>query len=168
MVRNSATPSKDALSGSAVRFVTSIVTAVVLGGVLGLTAYADDQASHPFIGCWETEDGLSKEQWIADPSGWMFGYALDRGSDGSVLFFEQVRIEVIPEAPNTFVVVGARDGDIVRFAQEAGEENEYRFVNAEHDYPQVITYRPNGDELNAEISKLDGSDARQFNKKRCS
>ncbi|MEM9667400.1 MAG: DUF6265 family protein [Pseudomonadota bacterium] len=125
------------------------------------------EAVHSFTGCWESEDKLFREVWIEDPSGWLIGYALDREQDNAVLFFEHMRIEQTEDGVETLVVTGVGDSDSVRFVRDPEAIDMHRFVNAEHDYPQVIAYRPTPFRLDAEISKLDGSDRREFKKRRC-
>lgn len=127
---------------------------------------AATEPSHSFVGCWQSDDGMSREVWTSDPSGWLFGYALDRTKDGAVSFFEQTRIEP-KDGGAVFVVIGAQ-GDIVRFEREDTDNpSEYRFMNAEHDYPQVITYTPSAGRLDAQISMLDGSKPVPFKKSAC-
>lgn len=143
----------------------SILSAGMLAGC-NKKQMAPNSASHPFVGCWQSKDGLSREAWVADPSAWLFGYALDRNEDGAIGFFEQTRLEVSGDK-TTFVVIGDK-GDIVRFEREdIGDPNVFKFVNAAHDFPQVITYRPTADRLDAEISKLDGSNVIPFLKVTC-
>lgn len=123
---------------------------------------------HPLaamIGCWESEDGLSREVWSKDPSGWMFGYALDRDGDNRVKFFEQMRIEIIEGQSQ--LIVSARSNDPVTFI--AGEQisGGIGFENADHDFPQRIVYRPSPGRLDAYISLIDGSQKVEFKKQSC-
>lgn len=123
-------------------------------------------APHPFVGCWESEDGLSREGWTIDPSGWLVGYAISRDADGEVSFYESMRIER-GAGPDVFVATGA-DGSTTRFPREVSNEpSEYRFANADHDYPQLIIYRKSSNRLDAEISLLDGSNRAEFLKAAC-
>ena len=134
--------------------------------LFGLVACSDGaqtvepQDHHPFVGCWQSEDGLAREVWHADPSGWLFGYALNRDENGQVSFFEQMRI-----ADGVLTVIGpntdATSFDLVK------SDTEYVFENAEHDYPQRITYYPSPSRLDAEISLLDGSQKVEFKKRAC-
>lgn len=122
--------------------------------------------SHPFVGCWESDSGLSREVWNADPSGWLAGYAISRGEDGTVSFYEAMRIER-GEGVDVFVATGA-DGSTTRFPREKTEDpSQYRFVNADHDFPQLIIYRPSPGRLDAEISFMDGSNRVEFLKAAC-
>ena len=123
-------------------------------------------APHPFVGCWESADGLSREGWTLDPSGWLVGYSANRNAANEVTFYESMRVERRPGKADVLVVTGQSD-DTVRFERDMTREEVYRFVNAEHDFPQVITYRPSPERLDAEISALDGSNRVEFLKAAC-
>lgn len=134
---------------------------LICGALTACQNFESDESSsaqaevHPFTGCWQSEDGLSREVWVADPSGWLFGYALNRKDDGSIGFFEQMRFEQNDD--ESAFVVSAGGDDTVRFEREAAQDSMvYKFVNAEHDFPQVITYRLSAGRLDAEISKWTG------------
>jgi len=126
----------------------------------------DAGALHPFVGCWENEDGRFREGWTQDPSGWLIGYSAQRTAQNDVEFFEFMRVEIVPGKPDVLVVVDADDTG-ARFTRDESEAGIYRFVNAEHDYPQVITYTPKADRLDASISLLDGSQVYEFPKAAC-
>jgi hypothetical protein len=70
-------------------------------------------------------------------------------------------------------IQGDGSGQLALYAQVEGEAaiafplvrsggGEAVFENAAHDYPQRIAYRREGDRLTAEISRIDGSDARSW------
>lgn len=128
--------------------------------------YPETSSLHPFIGCWENDTGLEREGWTMDPSGWLVGYAASRDADGNVTFFEHMRIER-SKGPEMLVVTG-QDNSETRFMRRVGDDREeYRFENPDHDYPQVIVYKRNGDELNAYISLMDGGKKVTFDKSVC-
>jgi len=130
------------------------------------TTTPQDNALHPFLGCWETENGLEREGWTIDPSGWLIGYAASRDIDGNVIFFEHMRVER-NKAPEILVVTGQDNGE-TRFTRRIGDDiAEYRFENPDHDYPQVIVYKRNGDALNAYIALMDGTKKVSFDKSTC-
>ena len=142
--------------------------------ILGLSFAACQQAIetvspeplHPFVGCWETENGLEREGWTIDPSGWLVGYAASRDEKGNVTFFEHMRIERGGEAEK--LVVTGQDNSEARFTRQMTDnEAEYRFENPDHDYPQIIVYERNGDELNAYIDLMDGGQKVSFDKSTC-
>ncbi len=120
---------------------------------------------NPMLGCWESEDGLDREVWTADPSGWLFGYALSRDEQGRIIFVEQMRIETVGDREE-LVVVG-QQGMSVRFVRTPSEAGVRRYENPEHDYPQVIIYKPGPGRLNAYVAYLNGTGRTDFKKNRC-
>jgi len=127
---------------------------------MGLASCAPQHEYHAFVGCWQSEDGLAIESWTQDPSDWLFGYALNRDEDGEVKFFEQMRFD-----GEYLTVIGDND-DTTRF-KRVESDSDYVFENPDHDFPQRITYKPSFMRLDAEISKLDGSEKIEFKKSRC-
>ncbi|PHS38256.1 MAG: hypothetical protein COA91_08375 [Robiginitomaculum sp.] len=122
--------------------------------------------AHAFVGCWESADGLAREVWNMDPSGWLFGYALNRNTDGKITFFEHMRIENT-DGMQMLIVLGA-DSTTVGFARaKTKDSREFRFENPAHDFPQIIRYQRADKQLNAVISKLDGSSEIRFDKTAC-
>lgn len=121
-------------------------------------------AEHPFTGCWQSEDGRAREVWSADPSGWLFGYALNRNAADEVTFFEQMRFD-----GKDLHVSGPNDDTISFSLIETGTESgsTYVFENSEHDFPQRITYVPSPGRLDAHISLIDGSEKISFPKHAC-
>jgi len=118
------------------------------------------QLYHPFVGCWQSEDGLAIEGWTEDLSGWLFGYAVNRDADNKVTFFEQMRMD-----GEGLVVIGPND-DPTRFKLvKSGPE--WIFENPDHDYPQRISYSPSKERLDAYISLMDGSQKMEFKKRAC-
>ena len=113
-------------------------------------------------GSWESANGERwlEETWSAPRAGMMLGFA--RHGVGERLHeFEFVRLQA------------GEDGVVTYFAQPQGrpavpfrlaraEANEAVFENPDHDYPQRIRYRRDGDSLTATISRLDGSHAIDF------
>jgi len=120
-------------------------------------------------GCWRTaapaeaESGaVVTEVWVAPPMPAMLGYAYTVG-EGQVQGWEQTRIEMIDGWPH-FVAM-PNGGTPVRFRlreTDGPEPGRAQFENAEHDYPQVVEYRRDGDTLYAVTSDLDGGHRFQF------
>ncbi|MDB2438935.1 DUF6265 family protein [Hellea sp.] len=146
---------------------------VIILSLLGFSFIGCQQAPasntsslHPFVGCWETENGLERESWALDPSGWLIGYAVSRDAEGNVTFFEHMRIE--RGGDSEVLVVTGQDNSEARFTRrQTDDAAEYRFENPDHDYPQVIAYKRNGDALNAYIDLMDGSQKISFDKSLC-
>ncbi len=140
------------------------LTLGLLAGCNGSSKSNSKEKLHPFLGCWENDNGLEREVWNIDPSGWLFGHAVNRNEAGDVTFFEQMRIST--QNDKTYLIISGSNGRAITFRQvEAGPE--YIFENVDHDYPQRITYTPENDELKANISMLDGSKKVSFNKSAC-
>ncbi len=122
-----------------------------------------DTASYnpnPFVGCWQSEDGLATEGWTQDASGWLFGYAVNRNQDNKVTFFEHMRMD------SAHLFVTGPNDDTVRFKRVASNTG-IIFENPAHDYPQRIAYFPAPGRLDAEISSLDGGRKVEFKKRAC-
>lgn len=69
---------------------------------------------------------------------------------------------------NEVLVVTGADGSTTRFPREENiDGTKFRFVNADHDFPQVIIYRAKPGRLDAEISFLDGKNSIEFLKSAC-
>jgi hypothetical protein len=131
---------------------------------------------HWLKGCWRTSgDGpVITEVWSAPPMPAMIGYSYTVG-EGETQGWEAMRIEMIDGAP---VFIGMPSGGAgVRFRMY--ESGLYigdsprggvgmTFVNAEHDYPQRISYARYGSDLTAMISRIDGSDPITFEYRRIS
>lgn len=113
-------------------------------------------------GAWGREDarGWADEYWTPARGGIMIG-ASRAGKGDTLKLWEQMRIQ--READGTVVFWAVANGQTpVRFVAREKTADEIVFVNAEHDYPQRIHYWREGQELKAEISLIDGSNATQF------
>ena len=131
---------------------------MMLATILVLAAAAAEPDFSWLAGCWEEQSGggaWSEECWTAPRGGMLMGSGrggkgdattsyefmrIARGDDGSWAFWGSPG----GAAPVAFRLVEARAGTA-------------RFENPDHDYPQTITYRIEGDELVATISWVDGA-----------
>ena len=117
------------------------------------------------VGCWRSADGVNQEVWSAPMGNVMFGYATTM-QGGALAFFEQSRIDLrAARAAYTASPDGQRP--VVFTEAPAGVAGSVTFENAEHDFPQRITYRTTKTGLGATISKLDGSRATQYAWTKC-
>ena len=119
-------------------------------------------------GCWRTEapreaetGAQTTEVWLDPPGPFMVGYSFTEG-EGAVQGWEHMRIDAADGGRPRFV---ASPGGAAPVAFRMAEtitlddsEHIAVFENAEHDYPQRITYDRRGNRLTATISKIDGSD----------
>jgi Domain of unknown function (DUF6265) len=154
--------------------------AVVLAASLSACATAPKRDMGPLafmVGCWQSADLINKEVWSPPEDGLMFGYATTT-KDGKLTTFEQSRIDVRDAKPTytaspdgqrpvmftataTAAPAPGKDGKLTAAASVT-------FENAEHDYPQRITYHTAEKEgLAATISKIDGSRAVPYAWSRC-
>jgi hypothetical protein len=127
------------------------------------------------VGCWQSKDGANQETWSIPRGGIMFGYATTL-APGKPTFFEQTRIELRPDRA---IYVASPNGDRpVVFTETGGQPqvdkkgnplpaSSVTFENAQHDYPQRITYTATKSGLAATISKVDGSRPTQYAWDRC-
>ncbi|MCX7359846.1 MAG: DUF6265 family protein [Alphaproteobacteria bacterium] len=139
--------------------------------------FADEPEGFSWMrGCWRTETPRDAESsttftevWIAPPGPVMFGYAYHEG-EGAFQGWEQMRIErddggtYFVAMPNGGAPVRFRWDDILIRMSDNPTWNGWSaaFENAEHDYPQRISYRRTGNELTATISRIDGTDRISF------
>ncbi|NQY12799.1 MAG: hypothetical protein HRT81_02935 [Henriciella sp.] len=119
-------------------------------------------------GCWTSESSDYREVWSTDEGSYLFGYALSYDANGAVVFFEQMRIDLFPNDTliQTFNAYPKGIGPS-SFVRTEWDQALITFENAEHDYPQRIKYFATGNGLGAEISLIDGSQARRFEFVRC-
>jgi hypothetical protein len=122
------------------------------------------------VGCWQSTDGVNLEVWSPPEGGLMFGYATTT-QGGKMVGYEQSRIDTrSPRATYNASPDGQRP---VVFTETAPDPvalvalNTITFENADHDYPQRITYRAVKDGLTATISKIDGSRSGNYSWARC-
>ena len=114
-------------------------------------------------GCWQSQDGSTREIWSASEDGYYFGYSVVF-SEGQAVFFEQMRID--PAEPPVFNAYPRGEGPSA-FPAIAQTESSVTFANAAHDYPQKIQYARQGNALTAIISLIDDSRPGHFNYAPC-
>ena len=112
------------------------------------------------VGCWASADGANQEIWSMPRGGLMFGYATTM-QGGKLAFFEQSRID-IRNARAAYTASPDGQRPVVFTEPAAATPDVVVFENAEHDYPQRITYRKTKSGLAATISRLDGSRPTQY------
>ena len=120
------------------------------------------------VGCWQSADGASVENWSPPIGGVMFGYATTM-KDGQLAFFEQARLDL---RRDRFAYAVSPDGDrwvtflsaplappvLDKKGKPLPAPAAISFENSENNFPQRIEYHSSGKKsLAATISKLDGS-----------
>ena len=102
-------------------------------------------------GCWEAEGGEpgSEEHWLAPAGGTLFGISRTvRGGQTVTHELMQVR----ERAPGDLVFIASPAGQATTtFTLVAHGQGSVTFENAEHDFPQRVIYRRDGDVLRARI-----------------
>lgn len=124
---------------------------------------ADPNRLDWLTGCWQADDGMTREVWSGSEDGYYFGYsAVLKG--GHAVFFEQMRID---PAPLPIFNAYPRGNGPSAFPATSLSDTRITFANPEHDFPQKIEYWREGDSLRALISKMDGSSSGAFNYTPC-
>lgn len=104
-------------------------------------------------GCWQTADGATREEWIIADATHAFAVNYTLKED-MLVFHEHARIDK-REGKWTFNAYPNGIGPS-SFPYEDKGDTHITFVNVLHDYPQVIKYARDGENLKATISKLGG------------
>ena len=131
-------------------------------------AIAADTESSPLkwlAGCWTTPDQSAQEVWVIADESLLLGFSVDIRDD-KVGFYELMTIRRAHDNTWLFTAhpAGQEPGSFE--ASQIGRQS-IVFANAEHDYPQQITYLRAGDKLMATISLLGGANPTHFNKIAC-
>jgi ketosteroid isomerase-like protein len=128
---------------------------VLMSATLAQAAMSEDNKSteslHWLAGHWCTDQGEAsvEEIWLPPRGGVLIG--MGRTSTANqIKGFEFLRIANVKGVQNFIAQPGG--GPPTHFARTAGGEDWVRFENPEHDFPQRIEYRRNGDQLNAEVA----------------
>ncbi|MEO1553915.1 MAG: DUF6265 family protein [Pseudomonadota bacterium] len=119
---------------------------------------ADPNRLDWMTGCWQTQDGTTREVWSHSEDGYYFGYSVVL-NDGHAVFFEQMRIDPAPMP--VFNAYPRGDGPSA-FPAENMTETSITFANPEHDFPQKIKYMRDGEMLKAVISLIDDGSPGHF------
>ncbi|MFY0639296.1 DUF6265 family protein [Maricaulis maris] len=122
----------------------------------GQTPELDWMAGH-----WTSTDGdpLIEEIWSDGDGGLLLGVNRTQVG-GRAVGFEFLRIEVSDEQTRYCAQPGG--GAATCFALTEHSDHHVRFENPDHDFPQVIQYRREGDRLSATISDTSGEQAMRF------
>lgn len=140
--------------------IRSTISLVLLAACTSAPSAAPNQTNHFdwLTGCWQSEEGGTREVWSRSEGGYYFGYSVVF-HEAEAVFFEQMRID--PGETPTFNAYPRGSGPSP-FPAIENQPRAVTFANDAHDYPQRIQYWRDGDQLRAHISKIDGSDANDF------
>lgn len=117
------------------------------------------------LGCWQNADRTESEVWTRGTDGSLLGFAVTL-SEGQLAFYEILRIHR-DESDRLAYAAHPMGGAPTVFLETSLAADRVLFSNPDHDYPQEIAYRREGDNLFGTISKLNGADPRSFDKTRC-
>ena len=124
------------------------------------TAKVEDLAW--IAGCWEIKDAAKQltivEQWMAPDAGAMLGMSrtVRRGKMTGYEFLRIVRDDVSVK----YVSRPSENNTDTDFRLVKSSANEVVFENPQHDFPQRIIYRRDGDKLTARIEGPSGGKTR--------
>ena len=135
--------------------------------ITGGAACADTERELPtwLVGCWVSEDERSLEAWTKDSDTTLIGFS-SVVSDNKVVFYELMSIRLGDQGALTFTAYPSNQPG-GSFPAVSEEEQAVTFLNEDHDYPQRIRYRRDGDKLLADIARVDGEQQTDFRKTRC-
>lgn len=139
---------------------------MILAAMLALQASAGASDLAWLSGRWEaaSEGRWTEESWSAPRGGMLLGYSRS-GRDEAVREFEHLRIQPSQDGvPVYWASPGGRPAVPFRLVSVTGTEAV--FENPQHDFPQRIRYRRDGEVLVATISAIDGSNATSWTYRR--
>ena len=116
------------------------------------------------LGCWTTPDGSAREVWVRQSDQQLNGFSITL-QDGNIVFHEVLNIDF--DEDGIHYTAHPQGQSATTFSAPDAAGLQVAFQNAEHDYPQVVSYQLDDEWLRATISLLDGSKANSFDKVRC-
>lgn len=138
-----------------------IAIALACIGAAAPPAYAGDAVTVDRLawlsGTWAAEQNgrWTEEHWTAPRGGLMLGVNRN-GSGEAARGFEFLRIQAGADGVVTYWAAPAGQAP-VPFRLSASTDHSVTFENPQHDYPAVITYRRDGDRLQATIAGPGGA-----------
>lgn len=141
------------------------LSALLLTPCLALAADTETGKLDWLAGCWATPDQTAQEVWAIEDDDLLLGFSVNI-HDNKVGFYELMTIRRISDNYWVFTAHPAGQPPGSFDASQTGEQS-VTFINADHDYPQQITYQRDGRRLLATISLLGGANPTNFNKVAC-
>ena len=136
---------------------------ISLAAIFAATTSVDISSLTWLSGAWSQKGGeqrWAEEYWTPPRGHIMIGAGLT-GQGGTTRSFEHMRI--LADEQGRIIFYGMPGGALaVAFPLVRLEPNLVVFENPTHDYPQRISYRRNGEQLIATVSKIDGSNAESW------
>jgi hypothetical protein len=100
----------------------------------------------------------TEEHWSAVRGGTMMGYSWT-GEGDAIHEYEYLRLQAGEDDEVVYLAQPAGRPAAVGFYLSQADATSATFENPDHDFPQRIRYRRDGDVMVATISKMDGSNA---------
>jgi hypothetical protein len=143
------------------QIVAGFALAALAGAVSGVPPKAppDDRPDFGWLAeswCSETQGAFIEEVWLPARGTLMVGVSRSTKKDGSAPDFEFLRIEAIAGVPNYIAQPGGRPPTYFKLTRS--ERNYARFENPQHDFPQYLEYRREGERLRAGIGAAHRND----------
>lgn len=147
------------------KLVVIALAIVILQSCYGPSSKKSMQNLGQLEGKWmASQNILFNEQWEIE-SDTLFeglGYSL-QGADTA--FAEELKI-FYNEGEVFYAVKVGNSDTFINFKLEKAKRNSWVFENGEHDYPNIISYKINGDELVATTTNSNGNKKIEFKMKR--
>lgn len=137
-------------------------------GIVPARVVGSDSNSSTFswlAGCWMTPGGSDQEVWVVEDEQALAGFSVSV-ADSKTNFYEVMSIKQSADGSWKFTAHPSGQASASFEAVEI-DENRVVFANPDHDYPQEIRYSREGQQLNASISLIGGSEPRSFDKIAC-
>lgn len=141
------------------------LSALLLAPCLAIAANTDSGNLDWLAGCWETPDQSAQEVWVIEDADLLLGFSVSV-RDNKVRFYELMTIRRADDKSWVLTAYPAGQKPGAFTASQLGTQS-VMFANAEHDYPQQIMYRREGNKLLATISLLGGANPTNFDKVAC-
>lgn len=142
-----------------------LITALALIPALALGGDFDGGDLAWLVGCWVTPDKSAQEVWVVNNEQSLAGFGVAINGD-KVGFYEVLSIN--QSADGTWIYTAHPSGQAsASFVAVEITENTVVFANPDHDYPQEIRYKREGNHLYATISLLEGVNPNSFEKVAC-
>jgi hypothetical protein len=135
--------------------IRTAVAQVILATAVSFSARAASLDELAWLsGCWRSDDAKRQvvEQWMKPAGNMMLGMS-HTVVNGKTRDYEFIRI-VQEENGEIFFVAQPSGQKEARFELVTVTGNEARFENPEHDFPQRIIYRRDGDQL---VGRIEGT-----------
>ena len=148
------------------RSIAALILLILSSQVSMYSAHANPNAHSLdwMEGCWVHSNGKTTEIWDRGFDGLWFGRSVSL-TEGKLVAFEDMRIE---RTKDRFTFFASPNGSSpIQFEAVSSTEESVVFENAQHDFPNRISYVRNSDGLSATISDTSGQSQITFDMTQC-